>query len=248
MQMKPEIWKDIKNEEVKPYYMISNYGRVYNKVTDTYLKHHNPKHEKNYCRVTLMLKSGKGRKFSVQQLVCHHFKVYRHLDKPDVNHIDGNKQNNYIGNLEWTNDAENKRHAAENELYKNGEDSHKSTFTNEEVHKICKLFEKGYNVARVIEAMNMTDREYIFVYITRILYRETWKSVSKNYTWNAEDIRYKTYKKSDIEEFCRLISLGVKNKDIAEQFDYDKDKLKKVLKKIRQGKLYRKISSKYINL
>lgn len=47
----------------------------------------------------------------VHRLVLQHFKPCENMDKLQVNHIDGNKDNNCINNLEWVTDSENKFHA-----------------------------------------------------------------------------------------------------------------------------------------
>lgn len=38
--------------------------------------------------------------------------------KTEINHIDGNKENNDISNLEWTSRKENAEHAVKNKLYR----------------------------------------------------------------------------------------------------------------------------------
>ncbi len=53
--------------------------------------------------------------------------------KPQVNHIDGDKANNRMENLEWVTDLENKRHAMETGLTIKGEDHGNSKLTEEEV-------------------------------------------------------------------------------------------------------------------
>ena len=69
---------------------------------------------KGYGRVELW-KNNKGRKFRVHRLVAEAF-IPNPLGKEQVNHIDGNKKNNCVSNLEWVTPKENIRHAIENNL------------------------------------------------------------------------------------------------------------------------------------
>lgn len=120
-----EIWKDIQNYE--GYYQISNLGNV--KSLHYGSKVNNPNWDKlpshllkqkvstsGYLRVELYKQ--KSRKcFYVHRLVASMF-IPNPLNKPEVNHIDGNKLNNCVDNLEWTTISENQIHAIKNGLRK----------------------------------------------------------------------------------------------------------------------------------
>ena len=64
----------------------------------------------NYWIVTLKDKTGKSVKRSMHRLLMETF-VPNPDNKAHVNHIDGNKANNNLSNLEWATPAENAQHA-----------------------------------------------------------------------------------------------------------------------------------------
>ena len=110
--MMNEIWKPVKN--YVGLYMVSNLGRVMNCRTGRILKEQ--LHERGYLRVTLS-KNGKQKMFKVHRLVMIAFVGYVE-GKDQVNHIDGDKSNNRLDNLEWCTQSDNMKHAYDNGLAK----------------------------------------------------------------------------------------------------------------------------------
>ncbi len=121
-----EIWKDIDGYE--GYYQVSNLGNV--KSVDRYIK--SPLNNQES-----VLRKGKQIKTNINKkngyiYVCFYKentqtskRVHRLVAKaflpnpdnlPQVNHIDGNKQNNNVNNLEWCSQLENIQHANKNGL------------------------------------------------------------------------------------------------------------------------------------
>lgn len=65
-----------------------------------------------YKRVTLTI-NGRTKHYSVHRLVALTYLVNEY-NKPEVNHIDGNKLNNSLENLEWVTRSENTQRAYDN--------------------------------------------------------------------------------------------------------------------------------------
>jgi len=130
-----EIWKDIPGYSND--YQISNLGNIKNK-EGLILKQKINKYRGDYKLVILWKYSNKM--LSVHRLVAKTF-IPNPLNKPEVNHIDGDKTNNRIENLEWVTHQENIQHAYKNGLA--GGKTYKSKLTDENVIEIKKLLNKG---------------------------------------------------------------------------------------------------------
>lgn len=105
-----EIWKDICGYE--NLYKVSNLGRV---MSLNYNNTHSPhimaltKSSTGYLHVQLY-KNKKPRTFNVHRLVADAF-IKAVSFAEEINHIDGNKENNSVSNLEWVTKSENQLHS-----------------------------------------------------------------------------------------------------------------------------------------
>lgn len=104
-----------------------------------------------YCQVQLCKNAVKIKKY-IHRLVAHAF-ITNHENKPQVNHIDGDKQNNCVSNLEWNSLSENYLHAYSSGLNK-GKKGIKCNFVklNEvqviEIKELIKEMVKDYIIAQ----------------------------------------------------------------------------------------------------
>lgn len=127
--MQEEIWKPITGFETR--YEISSYGRVRSLGMDlrwgTVTRHqpgrilvpesqYGSKDPTSYLQVRLCV-DGKRMVKSIHRMVAEHF-IPNPDNKPVVNHIDGDKTNNHVENLEWATQSENQVHAIKTGLKK----------------------------------------------------------------------------------------------------------------------------------
>lgn len=106
------IWKEI---PLTPCYLVSNKGEVKNKKTGKMLKGHLDKD--GYYHVSLRLGLKKYKTPAIHRLVAITF-IPNPANLPCVNHIDENKQNNNVENLEWCTPQYNNAFGTHNERVK----------------------------------------------------------------------------------------------------------------------------------
>lgn len=107
-----EKWKKIYIEGVKTFYSVSNYGNVRNDTNRNILS---GSIANNGYRM-VHLRGNIDKVCSVHRLVAKAFMPCEMMDDLQINHRDGDKDNNSLSNLEWATPLANMRHSFENSL------------------------------------------------------------------------------------------------------------------------------------
>jgi hypothetical protein len=100
--MEQEIWAPIVSSQGK--YDVSSFGRIRNTFTRKELKQSKTR---KYCYVSMWYGHKRVRK-TVSRLVAEAF-IPNPDNKPQIDHIDRNRQNNSVNNLRWCTHSENMR-------------------------------------------------------------------------------------------------------------------------------------------
>ena len=110
-----EQWVFIRGYEGR--YLISNIGIVKSVVNGKDIILKTQKDKDNYVIVKLRDEAQKQYTYGIHRLVAKHF-IPMIEGKDQVNHIDENKDNNTVYNLEWCDRSENMKHAYSHGLRK----------------------------------------------------------------------------------------------------------------------------------
>lgn len=182
MDLKRE-WKEIKGYEGK--YIISNYGEIISlpryKQNNSKLQYVEPKEilryvNKNNGYVYVQLwNDAKFKNIRLHKLVAENF-IENVDNKPQINHIDGNKENNRVDNLEWCTCKENIQHAYKNNLKTNTQQIKIKQF--DKKHKFIQEFDSLSeaskilnisigNISQCINGKRKTSNSFIFERVVR---------------------------------------------------------------------------------
>ena len=167
-----EIWKTCK---YCGDYEVSNYGRVKSLKRGKTKLLSLSKTQDGYVKCSLYYNNS-AHCFRVNRLVAEHF-IENPNNKPTVNHIDGNKENNRADNLEWATLSEQMKHAYSNGLKQpmSGLNNYRSKLTADDVRYIRKNYKahsKEFGMLALAEKFNVSP-----VCIKRAYNRITYKDV-----------------------------------------------------------------------
>lgn len=129
--------------------------------------------------------------------------------KPIVNHIDSNRQNNTIENLEWVTPKENSQHGVLAGNFPIGEEAYHSIYSTEQIHEVCKLLSLNKSAEFIYRNTGVSKSV-----INSVKIRRTWKEISKDYVLPevkpkitdevAEKILYLIEKDFSISEIVKI--------------------------------------------
>ena len=154
-------------------YYVTDDGKIYSERTNKFLS---PQRDKNgYLKVQMISEDGKRHRYSVHRLVLENFSPQEDMANLQVNHIDGNKENNKLANLEWVTCQQNIQHAIEHSLRAEINGAAKLT-----ILEVIDIYERANN-----GESNITLGEEYHVHpdtIGKIKHKKTWKKVLDEYS------------------------------------------------------------------
>lgn len=226
-------------------YKVSNYGRVFNCITRTFINNYIA--YGNYLSVSLATING------YKSVLLHRLMMlsFYPIDDPDlyqVNHKDGNKMHNELYNLEWVTRSENIIHAYNTGLHHRGEDNASTTISNETAIAICEKLQEGiYTNEQIANMYNTTE-----CVVSDIKQGHSWKFISKDYIFHKRPGRLLT--DDDVELLCQYFQdftrIGTINDYCRDALKYigiePEERIVETVRKIYARKYYINISNKYL--
>lgn len=164
---------------LKYNYYVTETGKIYSEYSKKFLSAQLDKD--GYEKVRLISTDGARHRYSVHRLVLENYNPVDGMETLQVNHIDGDKQNNNLNNLEWVTCQENILHAYKNNLHsQKGEHNNATKLTENNVKDIIQLLLKKELTQKEIGKQFGVNEDVIGA----IKNKHNWKYLTNNINFN----------------------------------------------------------------
>lgn len=203
-----EAWVTLNwNGRLVPRYSISSKGRMYDHEWGSFVNYSTDKDGYYMASVNIF---GEYKKIRVHRWELMSFYPNPNFMNLQTNHKDGNKQNLDLNNLEWLTPIGNTRHGWDTGLNQNiGTNNGVGKYTDEDVHKICRLIDQGYTNAEICTAFGITDKKHRMTFngsVSGIRYGKTHRNISINYNFMKGAKVQNRYSLEFAELLCQFLS------------------------------------------
>ena len=160
-----EIWKAI--EGTKGFIEVSSEGRVRSLLSGEPRIIKTSTDQKGYHRIRVTIEREKMG-FKLHREVAKAF-IPNPNNKPQVNHKDGNKNNNSVSNLEWVTNKENAHHAIKNGLWDSLYEASRKENESRKKPIIAYRIDGEYPCTRYYESISAAERSIGSRHIVEVL-------------------------------------------------------------------------------
>jgi hypothetical protein len=133
--------------------LVSSLGKVKNYLTGREFSIRITRQGYRYCSIPLFQTIGvkKTQSKLIHRMVAETFFDYLPVELYEANHMNGDKSNNSIHNINWLTRKENLQHARDNGLFKKqiGPDNGMYKYTNEDIKALDELRKEGYTLKQL---------------------------------------------------------------------------------------------------
>ena len=248
-----EAWTILNwNGKLVPRYSISSKGRMYDHEWNSFVRYSIDKDGYYMASVNIF---GEYKKIRVHRWELMSFDPNPNFMNLQTNHKDGNKQNLDLFNLEWTTPIGNTRHGWDTGLNRNiGTTNGNGKYSDEDVHKICKLIDQGLTNAEICTAFGITDKKERITFngsVSSIRYGKTHRNISINYNFMKGANVQNRYSLEFAELICQFLSDPNRDFTYKEIMDYldvpngERKNFKIFIDDVIRGRTCKSVSEKY---